>query len=88
MGMRMALVCCVSILTFGQTFDVASVKLHQESNPLGTMMQELPGRIQYRRINLLAVLRRAYNVEPQQIIGPADNLGILVLGRFQERRVG
>ena len=53
------------------TFDLASVKPHPESNPLGTMMQELPGRIQYRRIILLAVLRRAYNVEFQQIVGPA-----------------
>jgi len=53
------------------TFDVASVKPHQESNPLGTMMQELPGRIQYRRINLLAAIRRAYNVESRQIAGPA-----------------
>lgn len=53
------------------TFDVASVKPHQESNPLGTMMQELPGRIQYRKTDLLAVIRRAFNVEPQQIVGPA-----------------
>lgn len=52
------------------TFDVASVKLHPKRNPLGTMMQELPGHIQYRRINLLAVICRAYNVESQQIIGP------------------
>ncbi|HEY7392431.1 MAG TPA: TIGR03435 family protein [Bryobacteraceae bacterium] len=51
-------------------FDVASVKLHQASNPLGAMMQELPGRIQYRKITLLAVIRRAYNVQSQQIIGP------------------
>ena len=53
------------------SFDVASVKPHPESNLLGTMMQELPGRIQYRRIILLAVIRRAYNVELQQIVGPA-----------------
>jgi uncharacterized protein (TIGR03435 family) len=52
-------------------FDVASVKPHQESNPMGTMMQELPGHIQYTRIILPAVIRRAYEVELQQIIGPA-----------------
>lgn len=51
-------------------FDAASVKAHDESNPLGTMMQERPGNIYYRRINLLAVIRRAYNVQPQQIVGP------------------
>ena len=51
-------------------FDAASVKPHDESNPLGTMMQERPGNILYRRINLLAVIRRAYNVQPQQIVGP------------------
>jgi uncharacterized protein (TIGR03435 family) len=52
-------------------FDAASVKPHDESNPLGTMMQERPGNIHYRRINLLAVIRRAYNVESQQIVAPA-----------------
>jgi uncharacterized protein (TIGR03435 family) len=51
-------------------FDVASVKPHQPDNPLGTMMQELPGRIQYRKIPLLAVIRRAYDVQSQQIVGP------------------
>ena len=53
------------------TFDVASVKPHPDNSPLGTMMQELPGHLQYRRVNLIAVIRRAYNVEAQQIIAPA-----------------
>lgn len=52
-------------------FDVASVRPHQQSNPLGTMMQEQPGSIHYRKINVLAVIRRAYNVESQQVVGPA-----------------
>jgi uncharacterized protein (TIGR03435 family) len=52
-------------------FDVASVKIHPESNPMGTMMLEQPGHIQYNRIILLAVIRRAYGVESQQIVGPA-----------------
>ena len=57
--------------TVSPAFDVASVKSHLSSNPLGTMMQELPGTIQYRRITLLAVMRRAYNVQSEQIIGPS-----------------
>lgn len=34
-------------------------------------MQERPGNLFYRKINLLAVIRRAYGVDPQQIVGPA-----------------
>jgi uncharacterized protein (TIGR03435 family) len=52
-------------------FDVASVKPHQPSNPLGTMMQELRGKIEYRRMPLFAVIRRAYSVQSQQIVGPS-----------------
>src|SRR6516165_6291141 len=51
-------------------FDVASVKPFPENNPMGTMMQELPGNLHYRRINLVAVMRRAYGVESQQIVAP------------------
>src|SRR5215469_135930 len=51
-------------------FDVASVKLHSASNLLGTMMQELPGSLQYRKVNLIAVIRRAYGVETQQVVAP------------------
>lgn len=50
--------------------DVASVKLYQETNPLGTMMQELPGSLHYHRVNLMAVIQRAYGVEAQQIVPP------------------
>jgi uncharacterized protein (TIGR03435 family) len=49
-------------------FDVASVKQHPESNLLGAMMRELPGSLQYRRVNLMAVIQRAYGVEAQQIV--------------------
>ena len=51
-------------------FDVASVKLHSANNPLGTMMRELPDSLQYRKINLIAVIRRVYGVETQQIVAP------------------
>jgi uncharacterized protein (TIGR03435 family) len=52
------------------TFDAASVKLHADDDPLGTMMQERPGTIFYRRTNLLTVIRRAYDVQFQQVVGP------------------
>lgn len=34
------------------------------------MMQELPGTLNYRRVNLVAVIRRAFDVETSQIKGP------------------
>jgi uncharacterized protein (TIGR03435 family) len=52
-------------------FDVASVKQHSEDNPPGTMMQELPGSLQYRKVNLIAVIQRAYGVEALQVVAPA-----------------
>jgi uncharacterized protein (TIGR03435 family) len=52
-------------------FDVASVKPCDENAQAGTMMQEKSGSLFYRRINLLAVLRRAYNVDAPQIDGPS-----------------
>jgi uncharacterized protein (TIGR03435 family) len=52
-------------------FDVASVKPCDEGAQLGTMMQEKTGSLYYRRVNLLAVMRRAYNVDAPQIDGPS-----------------
>ena len=52
-------------------FDVASVKPCDESAQMGTMMQEKTGSLYYRRVNLLAVMRRAYNVDAPQIDGPS-----------------
>jgi len=51
-------------------FEVASVKPHPP-DPVGTMMQERQGATLYRKINLLAVIRRAYTVATRQIVGPA-----------------
>jgi uncharacterized protein (TIGR03435 family) len=52
-------------------FDVASVKPCDESVQVGTMMQEKSGSLYYRRVNLLAVMRRAYNVDAPQIEAPS-----------------
>jgi uncharacterized protein (TIGR03435 family) len=52
-------------------FDVVSVKPRQALDPAGTMMQERAGSLFYRKINLLAVILRAYGVDPQQVVGPA-----------------
>jgi len=52
------------------TFDVASIKPCDESAQLGTMMQEKTGSLFYRHINLLAAIRRAFNVDAPQISGP------------------
>ena len=52
-------------------FDVASIKPCDETAQVGTMMQEKAGSLFYRRINLMAVIRRAYNVDAPQISGPS-----------------
>jgi uncharacterized protein (TIGR03435 family) len=52
-------------------FDVASVKPCDEGAQVGTMMQEKSGSLYYRRVNLMAVMRRAYNVDGPQIDGPS-----------------
>lgn len=55
----------------GATFDVTSVKPHSDSDPLGASMSEQDGRLQYHKIPLSAALRRAYHIQPQQIMGPS-----------------
>jgi len=62
---------CAQTKDEAPAFDVASVKPCDESAPAGTMMQEKSASLFYRHINLLAVLRRAYNVDTQQIDGPS-----------------
>jgi uncharacterized protein (TIGR03435 family) len=52
-------------------FDVASVKPHPVGIGPGTAMRESTGAIDYTGVPLLNVIRRAYNVEPMQIVGPA-----------------
>ena len=70
LGLAIPLVATAQLYETPPAFDVASVKLHSASNPLATMMQELPGSLQYRKVNLIAVIRRAYGVETQQIVAP------------------
>lgn len=67
---RTALLGTSLCVLYGQTFDVASVKRHADTDVSGTMMQELPGTLNYRRVNLIAVIRRAFDVETSQIKRP------------------
>lgn len=52
-------------------FDVASIKACDPDTQVGTMMQEKSASLLYRRINMMAVMRRAYNVDTPQIDGPS-----------------
>ena len=71
----LAAVAAIRVFAQGQeaypAFEVVSVKPHPPSDQVGTIMQERQGAILYRRVNLMAVIRRAYGVEMLQIVGPA-----------------
>ncbi len=82
--MKMPVVCLIAVFVsgcacFGQTFEVASVKVNHAQEPAGRGMHGppkspvdySPGTLSLRNATLSAAVQYAYNVKEYQVTGPA-----------------
>jgi uncharacterized protein (TIGR03435 family) len=68
----LALILAITAQAAPRTFEVASIKPHDPANPRSMMVADASGRFTAVNISLVMLIRTAYSLQEDQVVGGPD----------------